>query len=303
MKKKALGRGLNALLSDSPEEERLEVDIPISSGTPVSTTPVSGLTEIPIDHIEVNPFQPRSHFDQEALQELAESIKVHGIIQPITVRRLARDQYQLISGERRFQASKLAGLTTIPAYIRSADDQQMLEMALIENIQRENLNAIEIALSYQRLISECNLKQEELGERVGKNRATVTNYLRLLKLPPDIQIAVRDNKISMGHARAIINVENPEQQLYIFKKTLSDDLSVRKVEELVREVSSHKPQNKSADTTEPAPVSKEITQLQSNLSSHFGTRVVVRSDGKKGEIRIPFLSVEDLNRILDILKV
>lgn len=303
MKKKALGRGLNALLSDSPEEERLEVDIPISSGTPVSTIPVSGLTEIPIDQIEVNPFQPRSHFDQEALQELAESIKVHGIIQPITVRRLAKDQYQLISGERRFQASKLAGLTAIPSYIRSADDQQMLEMALIENIQRENLNAIEIALSYQRLISECNLKQEELGERVGKNRATVTNYLRLLKLPPDIQIAVRDNKISMGHARAIINVENPEQQLYIFKKTLSDDLSVRKVEELVREVSSHKPQSKSAETTESAPVSKEITQLQSNLSSHFGTRVVVRSDGKKGEIRIPFLSVEDLNRILDILKV
>lgn len=303
MKKKALGRGLNALLSDSPEEERLEVDIPISSGTPVSTIPVSGLMEIPIDQIEVNPFQPRSHFDQEALQELAESIKVHGIIQPITVRRLAKDQYQLISGERRFQASKLAGLTAIPSYIRSADDQQMLEMALIENIQRENLNAIEIALSYQRLISECNLKQEELGERVGKNRATVTNYLRLLKLPPDIQIAVRDNKISMGHARAIINVENPEQQLYIFKKTLSDDLSVRKVEELVREVSSHKPQNKSTDTTESTPVSKEITQLQSNLSSHFGTRVVVRSDGKKGEIRIPFLSVEDLNRILDILKV
>ncbi len=175
-------------------------------------------------------------------------------------------------------------------------------MALIENIQRENLNPIEIALSYQRLISECNLKQEELGERVGKNRATVTNYLRLLKLPPDIQIAVRDNKISMGHARAIINVENPEQQLYIFKKTLSDDLSVRKVEELVREISSHKQQSKSADT-EPAPPSKEITQLQSNLSSHFGTRVVGRSDGKKGEIRIPFLSVEDLNRILEILKV
>ncbi|HEX5168743.1 MAG TPA: ParB/RepB/Spo0J family partition protein [Cyclobacteriaceae bacterium] len=298
-KKKALGRGLNALLSDSSEEERLEVDIPISTAT--STPPPSGLTEIPVEQIEVNPFQPRSHFDQEALQELAESIKVHGIIQPITVRRLARDQYQLISGERRFQASKLAGLSAIPAYIRSADDQQMLEMALIENIQRENLNAIEIALSYQRLISECNLKQDELGERVGKNRATVTNYLRLLKLPPDIQIAVRDNKLSMGHARAIINVENPEQQLYIFKKTLSDDLSVRKVEELVRQVAAHKPPERNETVSTPA--SKEITQLQSNLSSHFGTRVVVRSDGKKGEIRIPFLSVEDLNRILDILKI
>ncbi len=297
-KKKALGRGLNALLSDSPDEDRLEVDIPISQ-----VAPTSNLTEIPIDQIEVNPFQPRSHFDQEALQELADSIKVHGIIQPITLRRLARDQYQLISGERRFQASKIAGLSSIPSYIRLADDQQMLEMALIENIQRENLNAIEIALSYQRLISECNLKQEELGERVGKNRATVTNYLRLLKLPPDIQIAVRDSKLSMGHARAIINVENPDQQLYIFKKTLSEELSVRKVEELVRELSNSQSQPKSATTGETSPASKEITQLQSKLSSHFGTRVVVRSDGKKGEIRIPFLSVEDLNRVLDILKV
>ena len=181
----------------------------------------------------------------------------------------------------------------------------MLEMALIENIQRENLNAIEIALSYQRLISECHLKQDELGERVGKNRATVTNYLRLLKLPPDIQIAVRDNKISMGHARAIINVENPEQQLYIFKKTVNEELSVRKVEELVREVAGRKPEpSSSTPTNAPSPsVSKEITQLQSSLSSHFGTRVVIKSDGKRGEIKIPFLSVEDLNRILDILKM
>jgi ParB family transcriptional regulator, chromosome partitioning protein len=196
-------------------------------------------------------------------------------------------------------------LEMIPAYIRSADDQQMLEMALIENIQRENLNAIEIALSYQRLISECHLKQDELGERVGKNRATVTNYLRLLKLPPDIQIAVRDNKISMGHARAIINVENPEQQLYIFKKTVNEELSVRKVEELVREVAGRKPEpSSSTPTNAPSPsVSKEITQLQSSLSSHFGTRVVIKSDGKRGEIKIPFLSVEDLNRILDILKM
>ncbi|HYG21127.1 MAG TPA: ParB/RepB/Spo0J family partition protein, partial [Ohtaekwangia sp.] len=189
-KKKALGRGLSALLSDSPTDEKLEVDI--SPGTPTASppeVPANGMTEIPIAEIEVNPFQPRTHFDQSALEELAESIKVHGIIQPITVRRLSLHQYQLISGERRFQASKLAGLTSIPAYIRSANDQQMLEMALIENIQRENLNAIEIALSYQRLISECNLKQDELGERVGKNRTTVTNYLRLLELPPDIQIA------------------------------------------------------------------------------------------------------------------
>jgi ParB family transcriptional regulator, chromosome partitioning protein len=300
-KKKALGRGLNALLSDSNVEERLEVDIPIpSSNTP--TSPSGGTLEISLEHIEVNPFQPRTHFDQEALQELAESIKVHGIIQPITVRRLARDQYQLISGERRFQASKLAGLKSIPAYVRSADDQQMLEMALIENIQRENLNAIEIALSYQRLISECSLKQDELGDRVGKNRATVTNYLRLLKLPPDVQIAVRDNKISMGHARAIINVENPDQQLYIFKQTLSEDLSVRKVEELVRNLSAEKSDSKEVQPPSSA-VNREIAQLQSQLSSHFGTRIVIKSDGKRGEIKIPFLSVEDLNRILDILKL
>jgi ParB family chromosome partitioning protein len=301
-KKKALGRGLSALLSDSPTDERLEVDdMPVSTA---AAKPAAGIAEIAIEEIEVNPFQPRTHFDQEALQELAESIKVHGIIQPITVRKLTTNQYQLISGERRFQASKLAGLKAIPAYIRSADDQQMLEMALIENIQRENLNAIEIALSYQRLISECNLKQDELGERVGKNRATVTNYLRLLKLPPDIQIAVRDAKLSMGHARAIINVENPEQQLYIFKKTLTDDLSVRKVEELVREVSGKKadPGSTAPASATPTP-SREINQLQSRLSSHFGTRVAVKSDGKKGEIKIPFLSVEDLNRILDILKM
>lgn len=300
-KKKALGRGLNALLSDSNVDERLEVDIPVPPAA--TSSPSGGITEISLEHIEVNPFQPRSHFDQEALQELADSIKVHGIIQPITVRRLARDQYQLISGERRFQASKLAGLKGIPAYVRSADDQQMLEMALIENIQRENLNAIEIALSYQRLISECNLKQDELGDRVGKNRATVTNYLRLLKLPPDVQIAVRDNRISMGHARAIINVENPDQQLFIFKKILTEELSVRKVEELVRNLAEVG--NSTEKNVQPpsSAINREIAQLQSQLSSHFGTRIVIKSDGKKGEIKIPFLSVEDLNRILDILKL
>ncbi len=304
-KKKALGRGLSALLSDSTADDKLEVDLPIgvtTSGESTPRTPVSGMTEIPIDDIEVNPFQPRTHFDQESLLELAESISVHGIIQPITVRKLAPNQYQLISGERRFQASRLAGLKSIPAYIRSADDQQMLEMALIENIQRENLNAIEIALSYQRLISEIGLKQEELGERVGKNRTTVTNYLRLLKLPPDIQIAVRDNKLSMGHARAIISVENPDHQLYIFKKALQEELSVRKVEELVRELTEKNP-SKSENKPATQQASREISQLQSRLSSHFGTRVVVKSDGKKGEIKIPFLSVEDLNRVLDILKI
>ena len=296
-KKKALGRGLSALLSDS-EDERSEVDI--TSPAAVTVVRASNLDEISIEEIETNPFQPRQHFDQEALNELAESIKVHGIIQPITVRKLAEHQYQLISGERRFQASKIAGLKSLPAYVRSANDQQMLEMALIENIQRENLNPIEISLSYQRLISECNLKQEELGERVGKNRTTVTNYLRLLKLPPDIQIALRDNRISMGHARAIINIEDPASQLFIFKKIVTDDLSVRAVESMARELASG---SKELVETKPQSAPKEIHQLQSRLSSHFGTKVTVKSDGKKGDIRIPFLSVEDLNRILDILKI
>jgi ParB family chromosome partitioning protein len=299
LKKKALGRGLSALLSDS-EGEKSEVEI-TSPSVVAAAEAQSNLNEIPIEEIETNPFQPRTHFDQEALLELAESITVHGIIQPITVRKLASHQYQLISGERRFQASKLAGLKTLPAYVRTANDQQMLEMALIENIQRENLNPIEVSLSYQRLITECNLKQEELGERVGKNRTTVTNYLRLLKLPPDIQIAVRDNKISMGHARAIINIENPDSQLFIFKKIITEDLSVRAVESLAREVSEGA---KLKEETKQAPSApKEIHQLQSKLSSHFGTKVTVKSDGKKGDIRIPFLSVEDLNRILDILKM
>jgi ParB family chromosome partitioning protein len=296
-KKKALGRGLNALLSDSTSDERLETDIPVAH-----TYASGNVLEIPVDQIEVNPFQPRQQFDENTILELAESIKVHGIIQPITVRRLSANQYQLISGERRLQASRRAGLKTIPAYVRTANDQQMLEMALIENIQRENLNAIEIALSYQRLISECNLKQEELGERVGKNRATITNYLRLLKLPPDIQIAVRDNKLSMGHARAIINVENPDDQLYIFNRILKEDLSVRKVEELVRELANRSKKEEKPESPSPS-LPREFSQLQSRLSSHFGTRVAIRTDGKKGEIKIPFMSVEDLNRILDILRI
>lgn len=292
-KRIALGRGLSALLSDTPETENLET----SAGAPSS-----GVNEILLTEIQVNPFQPRKHFEEVALKELSDSIKIHGIIQPITVRMLSRNQYQLISGERRFQAAKMAGLKAVPAYVRSADDQQMLEMALIENIQRENLNPIEIAVSYQRLISEINLKQEELGDRVGKNRTTVTNYLRLLKLPPDIQIALRDNKISMGHARAIINVENPDTQLYIFKKTLNEDLSVRKVEELVRQL-MHSKEPAKGESNPVAGPSREIKQLQSTLSTHFGTKVNVKSDGKKGEIKIPFFSVEDLNRILEILKM
>jgi ParB family chromosome partitioning protein len=208
-KKNSLGKGLSALLHESGVE----------NSNLITKDSVNNIQEIPLHEIETNPFQPRTDFNQQALQELAASIKIQGIIQPITVRLLTKNRYQIISGERRFQASKQAGLKTIPAYIRKANDQQMLEMALIENIQRENLNAIEIALSYQRLITECNLKQEELSNQVGKDRTTVTNYLRLLKLPPDIQIAVRDQKLTMGHARALLGIDNIDLQLNIFKNT------------------------------------------------------------------------------------
>jgi len=293
-RRNALGRGLGALLEDSPSKEKVSDAIPEGSSA-------GSMSEISLDEIEVNPFQPRTHFDEEALNELAESIKVQGIIQPITVRKLSKNKYQLISGERRFQASKIAGLESVPAYVRTADDQQMLEMALIENIQRENLNSIEIALSYQRLLTECDLKQEELGDRVGKNRTTVNNYLRLLKLPPDIQAALRDKKISMGHARAIITVDNVDLQLDIFKKIMANDLSVRKVEQLVRDAMSSKKEQ--SEPKKAQSEDKEIVKLQSTLASHFGTKVQIKSDGKKGEIKIPFVSVEDLNRILDILDV
>jgi ParB family transcriptional regulator, chromosome partitioning protein len=289
-KKSSLGRGLSALLDDSGQGNQ-EKDRPV----------VSSISNISLTNIDVNPFQPRTNFDKEALEELADSIKTQGIIQPITVRAMGDGQYQLISGERRVQASKLAGLTQIPAYIRTANDQQMLEMALIENIQRENLNAIEIALSYQRLISECDLRQEQLGERVGKNRTTVNNYLRLLKLPPEIQVALRDTRISMGHARAIINVESVDNQLHIFEKTVEEDLSVRKVEELVRNFASRtkqpEKQPKKADED-----SYQVRQLQSRLSSHFGTKVQIKGSSKgKGEIKIPYLSNDDLTRILEML--
>lgn len=293
-KRNALGRGLGALLEDSPTVNKSE--------KLVSDSAVAAMNEINLDDIEVNPFQPRTHFDQEALEELSESIKTQGIIQPITVRKLSDDRYQLISGERRFQASQLAGLQTVPAYVRTANDQQMLEMALIENIQRENLNAIEIALSYQRLLAECNLKQEELGDRVGKKRATVNNYLRLLRLPPDIQIALKESKLSMGHARAIVNIDNVDLQLDIFKRIMNEDLSVRKVEEIVRQLDSKKTAPKE-DKKSSSEAPKEVIQLQSKLASHFGTKVHIKSDGKKGEIKIPFVSVEDLNRILEILEI
>ena len=296
--RKALGRGLGALLQDSETSKKQENNEDL---VPAAESKAS-INEIPVDQIEVNPFQPRTHFDKEALEELAESIRVQGIIQPITVRQLDDNSYQLISGERRTQASKLAGLKSIPAYIRTADDQQMLEMALIENIQRENLNAIEIALSYQRLLTECDLKQEQLGDRVGKNRTTVNNYLRLLKLPPDIQFGLKEQKISMGHARAIINIDDIDKQLNVYHKTIAEDLSVRKVEALVREMVSGKSSEKTKEAPKELPY--EVKNVQKKLSSHFGTKIGLKIDDKnKGEIKIPFLSKDDLNRILDILDV
>ena len=290
-RKNALGRGLGALLEDSDAGRR---DHEVKD--------YSNINEIPLANVEVNPFQPRTDFDREALEELAESIKVQGIIQPITVRKMGNDRFQIISGERRVQASRLIGLTEIPAYVRSANDQQMLEMALIENIQRENLNAIEIALSYQRLISECDLRQEQLGDRVGKNRSTVNNYLRLLRLPPDVQAALRDKKISMGHARAIVNVDSVEQQLYIYERIIREDLSVRKVEALVREIALPSQKKSKKPNTNPDR-EFQIRQLQTKLSSHFGTKVQVKSSGEKGEIKIPYVSDDDLNRILELLEV
>jgi ParB family chromosome partitioning protein len=229
---------------------------------------------------------------------------LQGIIQPLTVRRLSAKSYQLISGERRLRASKIAGLTEVPAYIRTANDQEMIEMALIENIQRENLNAMEVAFSFQRMIDECNLKQDELGERVGKNRTTVTNYLRLLKLPPMIQAAIRDQQISMGHARAMVSMENIDQQLYVFKEILTKDLSVRKVEDLVRSMLTPKKEGKEKVSNNGKFLTNnfEYQKIQDDLSSKFGNKVLIKADDKgKGNINIPFLSTDDLNRILEML--
>lgn len=294
-KRSVLGRGLGALLDDSVLESKPKL---VSDAV---KQPL--INEIPLKYIKSNPFQPRSDFDEESLEELANSIIAQGIIQPITVRRINEMEYQLISGERRLKASKKAGLKTIPAYVRKANDEQMLEMALIENIQRENLNAMEIATSYQKLLTECNLKQEELGEKVGKKRATVTNYLRLLKLPPAIQDALRDDQISMGHARALINIENIDLQLIAFHKILKDDLSVRKTEDLARKISQRKP-GQEGIRSQIGHLSLELKNLQTVLSSHFGTKVEIhQKSGEKGDIRIPYMSVDDLNRILEILEI
>ena len=294
-KRNTLGRGLSALLNDSvnvlPNKNEF--------GSSSEMNAMGSVNEIKIAEIEVNPFQPRTDFDEAALSELADSIKIQGLIQPITVRRVNAHRYQLISGERRLRASKLAGLTQIPAYVRTANDQQMLEMALIENIQRENLNAIEVALSFQRMIDECSLKQEELGERVSKNRSTVTNYLRLLRLPPTIQASIRDGQISMGHAKALISVDDPAKQIYIHKQIISQGLSVRKVEEIVRSL-QRSPLKK--EGKQPEPLSFQVQKIQDDLASKFSTKVKLKlSSQGKGTIEIPFLSEDDLGRILEML--
>lgn len=295
IKRNALGKGLGALLSDK--------DAPAAASQEAISTAVAAvntIATIPVSQIEANPYQPRNHFEEEALHELADSIRIQGIIQPITVRKLSNNAYQLISGERRLRASKLAGLKEIPAYVRTANDQEMLEMALIENIQRENLNAIEVAISFQRMIDECSLKQDELGDRVGKNRSTVTNYLRLLKLPPDIQKAIRDQRITMGHARAMITIEDVAVQLSVFNEITAKDLSVRKTEELVRSLNAKAPKNDPAKSTQK--ISYEYQKIQDDLSSKFGSKVQIKADDKgKGQITVPFLSNDDLNRILEML--
>jgi ParB family chromosome partitioning protein len=300
-KRNALGRGLGALLSDN------DIVNPKSTGLPPIVSNNNSIDSIDINLIETNPYQPRDTFESESLKELAASIKVQGIIQPLTVRRLSNNAYQLISGERRLRASKLAGLTEVPVYIRAANDQEMLEMALIENIQRENLNAIEVAISFQRMLDECSLKQEELGDRVGKNRSTVTNYLRLLKLPPVIQAALRDSKISMGHARAMISMDSIDKQLYAFEEVLKNDLSVRRLEDLVRSMSDKNAVKLTDKTKSPADkaaqaFSSEYQRIQSDLAAKFDAKVSLKADKNgSGSIQIPFISTDDLNRILEML--
>ncbi len=300
-RKIGLGKGLGALLNDSEEVKK---DTPGSAvgDSPARQNWAGGVGTIPVAKIKTNPYQPRTDFDEVALHELSESIKLQGLIQPITVRSNGDGTYQLISGERRLRASKAAGLTEIPAYVRTANDQQMLEMALIENIQRENLNAIEVALSFQRMIDECGLKQEQLGERVSKNRTTVTNYLRLLKLPPVIQAAIRDGQLSMGHARAIVGLNEVDKQLYVFREIVKKSLSVRKTEELTKALQNQSLPKSSAKRPSDA-LSFQYQKIEDDLASRFSSRVKLKVAGKKGTgaIEIPFHSEDDLSRILELL--
>lgn len=295
--KRALGRGLKALL------ENAETDITTNLSSEENPKLVGTISNISIAQIEANPFQPRTSFEKEALLELAKSIQLHGIIQPVTVRKIGFDKFQLISGERRLKAAQLAGLTEIPAYIRIANDEGMLELALIENIHRQNLDAIEIAISFKRLLEECNLTHEQLSERLGKDRSTVTNYLRLLKLPPEIQLGIRQKEISMAHARALINVENEEYQLFLFKEIIENDLSVRQVEALVRSGVQQnlkiKEKNKAKTV---AMLPSEFQKIKLSLEKRFSAKVQIKTTPKgKGSVVIKFKSPEDLLRIVNSL--
>ncbi len=291
-KKQALGRGLSALLKDPSND--------ISSVQDKNADKVIGnIVELDINSIEINPFQPRTNFNEETLRELASSIKELGVIQPITVRKLEFNKFQLVSGERRFRASKLIGLKTIPSYIRIANDQESLEMALVENIQRQDLDPIEIALSYQRLIDEINLTQEQMSERVGKKRSTIANYLRLLKLDPIIQTGMRDGFISMGHGRAIINIEDLSVQLDIYEKIITNKLSVRDTESLVKSYQK----DKKVSIPEKQDIPKFIKKGTKEFSEYFGHKIQVKvSKNGKGQISIPFHSEEDFNRIIKLVK-
>jgi ParB family chromosome partitioning protein len=291
-KKQALGRGLSALLKDPSNDIQ-------SAQDKNADTIIGNIVELDLDAIELNPFQPRTNFNEETLRELASSIKELGVIQPITVRKLEFNKFQLVSGERRFRASKLIGLTTIPAYIRIANDQESLEMALVENIQRQDLDPIEIALSYQRLIDEIALTQEQMSERVGKKRSTIANYLRLLKLDPIIQTGMRDGFISMGHGRAMINIENQNDQLDIYEKIITDKLSVRATEQLVKNFQN--PLAKKA--TEAQELPKFVKKGIKEFSEYFGHKIGVKlSKNGKGQITIPFHSEEDFNRIKKLVE-
>ncbi len=293
VKKQALGRGLSALLKD-PENDIRSVDDRNADKV------VGNIIELDLDAIEINPFQPRTHFNEEALKELASSIRELGVIQPITVRKMDFNKYQLISGERRLRASKLAGLKTVPSYIRIANDNESLVMALVENIQRHDLDPIEIALSYQRLIDEIQLTQEQMSDRVGKKRSTIANYLRLLKLDPVIQTGIRDGFISMGHGRAIINIEDHDAQTDIYQKIVSQNLSVRETETLVKNYHEDlKPKTGKAKAASGFTVSDDNKK---EVASYFGTKVDIKVDAKgKGKITIPFHSEEDFKRILKLI--
>src|ERR1700722_3134640 len=295
--KEALGKGIRSLL------QSIDADLKTTSGELKSSVveAVTNMLRIPLDQIEANPRQPRKDFDDTSLQELAASIRLHDIIQPFTVSKLPTGKYRLISGERRFRAAKIAGLKDLPAYIRQADDQQLLELALLENLQREDLNAMEIALSYKRMMEELNYTQEQVAERMGKERSTVANYVRLLKLPPDIQVALRNNQISMGHARALINVDTVDKQLFLFNEIKNRSLSVRQTEELVRKL--YKTPH-AVKVSVKAGLSDTYRKIEDTLATHFSTRVKLNHNEKgSGSISIEYYSVQELNKILDQLGV